>query len=64
MRNEPSKEATDRALELFDTAQRRSRRGENDPTYGIAVALQRLMDERDLFKEQIAVSGGDHDVRR
>jgi len=62
-RNEPSREATNLALELFDVAQRRSRRGENDPTYAIAVALQALVDQRDaalaeveLLKNQIAVS--------
>ena len=63
MRNEPSREAVNLALELFDNAQRRSRRGENDPTHAIAVVLQRFMDERDLFKNQIAVTMGDHELR-
>jgi hypothetical protein len=71
MRNEPSREAVNLALELFDTAQRRVRRRENDPTHVIAVALQQLMDARDeararvtLLSEQIAVTAGDHDVVR
>jgi len=61
--NDTSKEADDLALVLYNVAWKREHRGENNPTHVIAVALQKLMDERDLYKGQIAVTEGDHEPR-
>jgi predicted transcriptional regulator len=50
----PSREAVDLALDLFDVAQRRARRGENNPTHVIAVALQTFMDREAAWKAAVA----------
>jgi len=61
--NDTSKEADELALALYNVARKREHRGENNPTHAIAVALQALMDQRDLYKSQIAVTEGDHEPR-